>query len=124
MCDSCFSTEIVSFEDYQSFEKFDIELIQKIETNNNTFGLKVIENNSFYSGFSFQIVKCNSCGTVWWFSVPDNSWRGFFLKEENAKIKVTEFRKFDQRKRFVFVGLVTLLVLIVLIVLIVYLIIT
>ena len=113
MCDSCFSTEIESFEDYQSFEKFDIELIQKNETNNNDFGLKVIETNSFYSGFSFQIVKCNSCGTVWWFSVPDNSWRGFFLKEENAKIKITDFRKFDQRKRFIFAAfLIALLTLI------------
>lgn len=111
MCNSCFSTEIESFEDYQSFEKIDLELIQKIETNNNAFGLKVIETNSFYSGFSFQKVKCNSCGTVWWFSVPDNSWRGFFLKEENAKIKITEFRKFDQRKRVIFVSFISLLVL-------------
>lgn len=113
MCDSCFSAEIESFEDFRSFEKFDLELIQKIETNKNPNGLKVIETNSFYSGFSFQILKCNTCGTVWWFSIPDNSWRGCFLKEGNAKIKITEFKKFDLRKRLIFVALIALLALIV-----------
>lgn len=47
MRNSCCSTEIERLKDYQFFfEKFDLELIKKIETNNNAFGLKVIENNN------------------------------------------------------------------------------
>lgn len=115
MCDFCFYNDIDRFEDYKTFEKFDLQLDQKRSLKQDQNGLIVVDNNGSYLDCYFQILKCNACGTIWWFSTPDNAWRGFFMKEANAKNKIKEFRKSDQKKRFgclVFILLIVLIVIV------------
>lgn len=99
MCNFCFDNDIKRFEDYQSFEKFDLELDQKRKLDETQNGLVVLDNTGAYLDYGFQILQCYNCGTVWWFSTPDNAWRGFFMKEVNAKFQLENYRKSDQKKR-------------------------
>lgn len=115
MCDFCFNYDINTFEDNKSFENFDLQLDQKRNLKPNQNGLIVVDFNGSYSGCYFQVLKCNHCGGFWWFSTPDNAWRGFFMREENAKIKINGIRKDDHKKRL---GCIVVMILIALMIVI------
>lgn len=113
MCNFCFDNDINRFEDYISFEKFDLQLDQKRKLHENQNGLVVVDNNASYLDCYFQILKCHNCGTIWWFSTPDNAWRGFYMREVNAKIKIQNFKKSDTKKRLGCLAFILLIVLII-----------
>lgn len=83
MCEKCYTNEIHSFPAYWDFDEFYSEFTLKL---NREIGVK-----SVGSAFTtVDIYDCQSCHTIWWLSRPDNSWRGFFLKENTAKVYLEE----------------------------------
>src|SRR5574343_632799 len=98
MCNFAFNNDIEKFEDSKTFEKFDLQLDKKRALSQDQKGLVTIDNNGAYLDCYFQILRCNNCGTIWWLSTPDNGWRGFFMRESNAKIKIKGLKTDDNKK--------------------------
>jgi len=79
MCKYCFETEYYEFKTELDFEKFSKEFDSKIEKT-----IQFVKNeNSDYRMVDIYI--CKYCKQLWWLSETDNHWRGYFLKEKNAK---------------------------------------
>ena len=95
MCKTCFDKEYLSFPTQKDFEDFDLELTKKLKPD----GLKYIGDDGTYLVFGYSIYQCQNCMTTWWLSQPDNSWRGYFAREKNAKLLLNETQLADKRKR-------------------------
>jgi hypothetical protein len=83
MCEKCFNREIKSFPAYWDFDEFYDDFTRKF---NRETGLK----SAGSALNSVDIYECQNCQTIWWLSRPDLSWRGFFLKENTAKVYLKE----------------------------------
>lgn len=79
MCKYCFETEYYEFKSEFEFEKFSKEFDSKIVK---TIQFVKTENSD---ARIVNVYKCKYCKQLWWLSDPDNHWRGYFLKEKNAK---------------------------------------
>ncbi|TDP60802.1 hypothetical protein [Flavobacterium dankookense] len=88
MCKACFDREYNEFDTYSEFEEFNKEFDSKIAKS-----VHFVENGKYRSD-SHAVYKCSNCNQLWWFSDSDNHWRGYFLKEHNAKRKIDN----DERK--------------------------
>ena len=112
MCEYCFEKEINSFENYKDFEKFELLLAQKLNKN--------IDYNGELEAQKYDILaptyKCKSCKTVWVLSHPDNSWRGFLLRSDEAKEYHIKIKKRSIRLRYIYllIGFIILFLLIIL----------
>ncbi|OFX60749.1 MAG: hypothetical protein A2046_07885 [Bacteroidetes bacterium GWA2_30_7] len=94
MCSNCFSSEYEKFENQKEFDKLSHDIKDKL--NNNTlkelcyfsgtndkplikilgigFGVKEKGEEHYY------LYECKYCNTKWKLSLPENAYRGFFLK--------------------------------------------
>lgn len=99
MCEFCFDLEIPRFESSVDHEKFDLELSQKVKPLS-IKGLIYLGDSG--SGFliGYGTYRCQNCNTEWWYSEPEQAWRGFFLKKENAAIIVTNHESNAKKKPF------------------------
>jgi len=95
MCNFCFDKDYTRFENHQSFHQFEALLDQKRSEN----GTVIIDHTNSYLGFSYQRITCTNCGTIWWFSFPDNALRGFFMEETSAKDQLLNIRNTEKKKR-------------------------
>jgi len=95
MCKQCYREEISNFDSQLDFNDFYDEFKIKISTGILTFkktfagdflppkieifgigvGSKIIHDYDEY--------ECTECMQKWKLSIPENAWRGFFLKSEN-----------------------------------------
>lgn len=82
MCKACFDREYNKFDSNSELEEFNKEFDSKIDKS-----VHFVENGKYRSD-SHIVYKCSNCNQVWWLSEPDNHWRGYFLKEHNAKRKI------------------------------------
>lgn len=109
MCDKCFDKEYNSFPTYKDFDELDLLLTKKLSAGQ----LKSIGDNGKYLDYSFSIYKCESCQTIWWLSMPENAWRGFFAHDQNAKLLLDKIYASDKKKGrlgLVIVGLITVII--------------
>ena len=81
MCEKCFQTGIVKFESYTAFDEFEKILDEKIR-----LGIFKIETERLEENHYNSIYHCVHCSEKWLLSDPDNSWRGYFLPENEAHI--------------------------------------
>ena len=88
MCKACFDKEYYQFDSYSEFEEFNKEFDSKIAKS-----IHFVANGKYRSD-SHVVYKCSICNQLWWLSEPDNHWRGYFLKEHNAKRNIDN----DERK--------------------------
>ena len=79
MCKYCFENEYYEFKSELEFEKFSKEFDSKIAK---TIQFVKTEDSETRT---VSVYKCKYCNQLWWLSDPDNHWRGYFLKEKNAK---------------------------------------
>lgn len=94
MCDTCFNTEINRFNTYQEHEKFDLELSKKL---NSTSGLKYLGGSKSESIFGYDRYVCQDCQVEWWYSKPDQAWRGFFVTKDNGERILEGLKKENKR---------------------------
>lgn len=106
MCHECFLEEITSFNSEEEFQNFDLELTKKIFNKN----LTLISNEGVYGKYGFWIYECSKCKTKWWLSTPDYAWRGFFLKEKNAKKHLDNIYYSDKKKKLFFFSIIIILI--------------
>lgn len=91
MCEKCFTQEIHSFPAYWDFDEFYNDFNLKLNTET---GLKLLRSDSFIA----DIYECQNCHTIWWLAMPDNSWRGFFLKESSGELRLKNMEKEAKEK--------------------------
>lgn len=84
MCKVCFDKEYNQFDSSSEFEKFNKEFDSKIVKS-----VHFVANEKFRND-SHIVYKCSVCNQLWWLSEPDNHWRGYFLKEQNAKRNIND----------------------------------
>ncbi len=87
MCQKCYTQNIRSFPSYWDFDSFNNSLAKKIVIGT----LFQYDNylNSNYPKHLDGIYKCLFCGEIWFFSQPENSWRGYWITKG----------EFDKRKK-------------------------
>jgi hypothetical protein len=112
MCDACFNKEIPRFVTHEEFEKFDLELSKKIKPLSES-GLKYLGDSEFALDIGYGKYLCQNCKTEWWYSEPDNAWRGFFVRKENGKHVVVKYQQDSKKKPY---GCIVVLVIITVIV--------
>lgn len=78
MCDKCFNDEIKSFPSQADFEEFDLVLTKKIANDKNIKMGKLFDTAS--KDIGYQVYECVVCGQLWKLSIPDYSYRGYFLR--------------------------------------------
>ncbi len=93
MCSQCFDKEYASFPNYWGFEQFDVLLTQKLQAPK---GLRYVGVKQIEKTFSTSTYKCETCGTTWQLSEPDNAWRSFFLTEANAAARLNKTVRNDK----------------------------
>lgn len=91
MCGDCSLKEYYKFNSYEEFETFLEEFDSKISKT-----ILFISTEKYKTDFH-SIYQCNSCKETWWLSEPDNHWRGYFLKEINAKKEIDKYEKKGNR---------------------------
>ncbi len=86
MSNCCFDKEILSFENFHEFDEFDLILTKRLSKGI----IKLVEDlpNERRNSPNYTIYECQKCATRWYLSEPENAWRGFFLKEVTAKIRL------------------------------------
>jgi hypothetical protein len=89
MCEKCYTREIRSFPTYEDFDEFYSDFTRKIS------GLKSVSSDAPIA----DAYECRNCQTIWCLSFPDNSWRGFFLKESSVKSHLDHLAKEAKEKR-------------------------
>lgn len=94
MCEFCFETEKYRFTTLSEFENFEKELFLKDKN------LSVLKATKEFSTGFYTSYKCNSCSEIWYLSEPENSWRGYLLKEDSAKIYIDKIKKNDLKKKY------------------------
>ena len=80
MCKHCFEKEYYGFKSNLEFKDFENEFYKKIAKS-----VRFVRTSAQGDIIHPTIYKCDYCQQNWWLSDPDNQWRGYFLKEENAK---------------------------------------
>lgn len=93
MCEKCFDKEIFRFESESDFITLEKSLDLKAKF------LKLINSNHEYLNDFHYTYSCINCNQNWWFSIPDNAWRGYFLTEKNAKKNIKNLRYSDKRQK-------------------------
>jgi len=76
MCPNCFDKDINKFETYTDFEEFEAILDSKV----NKGDVEFLDDEKDWDGSYI----CKTCNELWTLSVPDYSWRGYFLPREKA----------------------------------------
>ncbi len=99
MCNSCFNTEIPEFISHEEFQKFDLELSKKIKPFSNS-GLKYFGDFGFAHERGMGKYICQDCNTEWWYSEPEQSWSGFFVRKENGKRTIAKHQQGTRIKSF------------------------
>jgi hypothetical protein len=79
MCKDCFEKEYYKFNYSEEFDVFLEEFNSKIAKT-----VQFVSTEKYKTNFH-GIYKCTSCHEVWWLSEPDNHWRGYFIKNKNAR---------------------------------------
>lgn len=92
MCEKCFNKEYESFPSLKSFEEFQFEF-DKLDKN------KFLHIRNGNLKFYFNEFECKNCNEVWWISDPDNAWRGYCLKKENAIAYIQKLQRREQNTR-------------------------
>ena len=83
MCDYCFNDEIYEFKSDKEFKDFHVELSKKIFPLSKK-GLKFIEEKDDGTEKKYGKYKCKSCNSEWWFAEPNDLFKGFFLRKNDA----------------------------------------
>lgn len=95
MCSYCFNKEYKGFPSHDDFERFEKDLDLKLRENKVEIyvptGEGVIDYELNYI--------CKICNEKFVMSVPDNAWRGYFLKEENALKYLDDLKQSDRKTR-------------------------
>ena len=86
MCADCFDSEISKFNSEMDFNDFQKILDQKVNKNQ----LKTIRDNNAKDVDFKTTYNCSSCNQEWILSFPENAWRGYFLKKNNALKRLEE----------------------------------
>lgn len=86
MCTHCFETSIYKFDSEKDFKEFEAILYSKEN-------IKLIQNQQQYLDHFYSVYHCNYCSANWWFSEPDMAWRGYFIREPEAKQHVQNLKK-------------------------------
>ena len=84
MCEECFTKNIKSFPAFWDFDAFQIELNAKI----NKKQLIKLDTSKFQvekSMLANNMYSCQNCNEIWFFSCPENAWRGYFLAQGSYK---------------------------------------
>ena len=92
MCIHCFQTSIYKFDSEKEFKEFEVVLYSKKS-------IQLIQNQQQYLDQFHSVYRCNYCSTDWWFSEPDMAWRGFFIKEIEAKQHIKNLKKSNPIKQ-------------------------
>jgi len=79
MCDKCFNKEFLGFGSNKEFEIFLKDFETKIAKSVH------FVKQEYYKTDNHTVYSCENCKTLWWLSDPDNHWRGYFMKADNAK---------------------------------------
>jgi hypothetical protein len=108
MCENCF-VEIDEFPSYIEENEFRAQLTQKL----NLKTVELVERSAEYKGDFHAIYKCSNCKTIWWISLPENAWRGYCLKEVQAKRFIKKYKKSDRSKKYGCLALLFLLLVLV-----------
>lgn len=93
MCKDCFEELIYKFNSQENFEK--IEAIIQEKFNQKT--LLIIDASTDSSLLVDIVYQCCTCNEIWYFSAPDNAWRGYFLPEESAKGHMQILKSSDKK---------------------------
>jgi len=99
MCEKCFKKEHENFPSSKDFEEFQSDFDQLDETN-----FQHVRNGNFK--FYYNEFECENCNEIWWISKPDNGWRGYCLKKDNAIAYIQKLQKQDQNARIACILLV------------------
>src|SRR6187402_1024574 len=92
MCDSCFNSEIKSFETYKDFEEFDFILIKKIFNEKTIKQIEFIKTSEIqidprdYEDVGYNVYECLKCEQLWGLHEPDQADRGFFIRLTHDQI--------------------------------------
>ncbi len=115
MCDSCFYNEIPRFVEQAQFEEFDLALSKKTKPLSTT-EIKYLGKIEYPNDKGYGRYLCLDSNTEWWYSEPDQAWRGFFVIKENGEHLLAQFKKEDKRKSIgciialiAFIGIVSFL---------------
>ena len=110
MCKRCFDTEYDGFDSEIDFVGFELELSKRL-WKEPAFHLLQEGGEQDYSYI------CDECGEIWCLSVPENAWRGYFLKQKNRIDYKARIKKEDKAMKhgclsFVFVFFIGIIALI------------
>ena len=110
MCENCFQNGIYKFDSSAAFDQFEKLLDEKIK-----FGVFNISTKRQEKNFYNAIYDCKHCSEKWLLSDPDNGWRGYFLRKDDAiayENKINREGKIRTRGCLIFIGLSILLLII------------
>lgn len=93
MCSKCFNNNIYRFDSQGDFEIFDRDLTLKVNKD-----LEALKSGENYRQVYYDQFQCTHCKTIWNLSMPENSWRGFFLDNESVKSHIDSLKNDDKRK--------------------------
>lgn len=97
MCKDCFEKKYYSFPSQLEFNKFEDILDSKTRSNK----IKILESNDENKLMDYRMYfQCNTCEEIFVFSIPDNSWRGYFLTQENALAYHDKLHSSDKIKKY------------------------
>ena len=105
MCEKCSILKRTSFDSYQAFQNFEGVLDEKVNKK-----LLTVHENPSESNFFNTAYRCVNCSEIWWLSVPNNSWHGYFVSVHEAKDYLKKIKNRDRRKALGCVILVALMV--------------
>ena len=111
MCEDCFLEEIFRFESQLDFEEFERTLQKKCDSEKikipddySTNSLDILSSRLYY--------KCVNCDQVWYKSIPENAWRGYFLTEQKALEHIDNLKKEDKKKALGCIVVLTIILII------------
>ena len=114
MCEKCFQQGRSKFESYSEFDDFEKIIDSKIRE-----GIFTINTENHIDNFHNSIYRCTYCNQNWCLSDPDNSWRGYFLRQKDAidfENKIEREGKIRARGCIIFLVLLILAIIIVILV--------
>ena len=83
MCPDCFIKEISKFNSFSDFKAFEAKFEQKLQIGKLLYNEGL--NDQDFSLFDSKIYyTCVTCSEDWILSIPDNAWRGYFLRYQSA----------------------------------------
>lgn len=111
MCNDCFNNEIYSFETQSGFDEFH-ELLNKKTLSKKLLMVDVHKEYPLSIHDSRLYFQCSSCSENWVMSIPDYSWRGYFLTKDNAIKQQDQLHTFDRKKTIL--GILFLIIIVIL----------